>query len=435
MNSLKTLAVVAVLAAVAYGVYVTIHHTPPPAPPPPGGWPAGPEQQIPDMGSVTPQFGQPGGLEQGGSAGPGGMTPPGAGQATGIPPIGAPGAAGYPSADPGSGAGGPAGVPPIPGGRWPADPAGSQPDAAAPPDPTAPTGSYPGQFPADPPGGATPPYPGQALGMSEAPGYPGASSQAPAADGVPGAVPGTSAEGTPGNDVRARFEELMKAVEQKLAAGELAEAHLALSSLYGNPKLPVEMSHQVIDLLDQLAGTVIYSREHYLEDPYTVQPGDTMETIAAKYDVPWQVLARINGVRGPEDLQPGGQLKVIRGPFSAVVDLDKYELTLMLGRRYAGRFPIGVGEDQMRLEGTYTVQGKVPNPPYNGPDGMIPADDPNNPLGELYIDLGHYVGLHGTNDPGELHRTVGRGTVRLADRDIDDLYGMLSVGSEVVIRR
>jgi len=435
MNSLKTLAVVAVLAAVAYGVYVTVHHTPPPAPPPPGGWPAGPEQHIPDMGSVTPQFGRPEGLEQGGPAGQGGMTPPGAGQATGIPPIGAQGAAGSP-------AGGPAGVPPIPGGPWPTEPAGSQPDAAAPPDPAAPTASYPGQFPADPPGGAAPQYPGQSpgmSGMSEAPGYPGASSQAPGADRVPGGVPeaapGTAAEGAPGNDVRTRFEELMQTVEQKLAAGELAEAHLALSSLYGNPNLPVEMSHQVIDLLDQLAGTVIYSREHYLEDPYTVQPGDTMETIAAKYDVPWQVLARINRVRGPEDLQPGQQLKVIRGPFSAVVDLEKYELTLMLDRRYAGRFPIGVGEDQMRLEGTYTVQGKVPNPPYNGPEGMIPADDPNNPLGDLYIDLGHYVGIHGTNDPGELHRTAGRGTIRLADRDIDDLYGILSVGSEVVIRR
>jgi len=227
----------------------------------------------------------------------------------------------------------------------------------------------------------------------------------------------------------------MASVDQKLAAGELAEAHLALSGLYGNPKLPVEMSHRVIDLLDQLAGTVIYSREHYLEDPYTVQPGDSIETIAAKYDVPPEVLARINGVGGPEDLQPGQQLKVIRGPFSAVVDLENYELTLMLGRRYAGRFPIGVGEDQVRLEGTYTVQSKVPNPPYNGPDGMIPAGDANNPLGELYIDLGHYVGIHGTNNPAELHRTAGRGTIRLAERDIDDLYGMLSVGSEVVIRR
>jgi lipoprotein-anchoring transpeptidase ErfK/SrfK len=290
----------------------------------------------------------------------------------------------------------------------------------------SPSATAPGQSRIGSPGDAAT----QASNVPAAPASPGTASQGQ----VPGAY-GAASETSSDNDVRALFEDLMNTVDQKLAEGELAEAHLALSSLHGNPKLPVEMSHRVIDLLDQLAGTVIYSREHHLEAPYTVQPSDTMESIAAKYDVPAQVLARINRIGGPDDLQPGQQLKVIRGPFSALVDLENYELTLMLGRRYAGRFPIGVGEDQMRLEGTYTVQGKMPNPPYNGPEGTIPADDPNNPLGEFYIDLGNYVGLHGTTDPGQLHRTEGRGTIRLAERDIDDLYGILSVGSEVVIRR
>jgi len=419
MNSLKTLAVVAVLGAVAYGVYVTVHRNAPPVPPPPGGWPEGPPQQLPNLDAMTPQLGESGTTPAGGSAVPGGPISVGGAEATGIPPIGAPAATGNPPSGVGTAGGDPTAAPPFSGG----------PASASSTAPPYPEGTSADQAQAGPPAASAPPYPGQAAEPPQMPGFSGSAPDVPAR--------GAAAEGVPGSgdDIRARFEDLMKTVDQKLAAGELAEAHLALSSLYGNPNLPVEMSHQVIALLDQLAGTVIYSREHYLEDPYTVQPGDTMETIARNYDVPPQVLRRINGIRGPEDLQPGRQLKVIRGPFRAVVDLEKYELTLMLGRRYAGRFPIGVGEDHVRLEGTYTVQNKVTNPPYDGPEGTIPADDPNNPLGEFYIDLGNYVGIHGTNDSRDLHRTAGRGAIRLADRDIDDLYGILSVGSQVVVRQ
>jgi lipoprotein-anchoring transpeptidase ErfK/SrfK len=133
---------------------------------------------------------------------------------------------------------------------------------------------------------------------------------------------------------------------------------------------------------------------------------------------------------------------VVRGPFSAVVELTKLELTLMLNGRYAGRFPIGVGRDCDRLEGCYEVRHKVVNPQYYGPDRIdIDADDPNNPYGEFWIGLAEQgspdssIGIHGTNDPENLHRVGGRGTICLGNRDIDDLFGILSIGSRVLIRR
>ena len=43
-------------------------------------------------------------------------------------------------------------------------------------------------------------------------------------------------------------------------------------------------------LLGQLAGTVIYSTEHQLEPARVVKPGETLETIAKEYNVPWQLL-------------------------------------------------------------------------------------------------------------------------------------------------
>ena len=106
-----------------------------------------------------------------------------------------------------------------------------------------------------------------------------------------------------------------------------------------------------------MAGVVIYSRQHLLEPPYQVQTGDTLERIADACQRSRHTPGAINGIRDSESLRPGRELKVVRGPLSAVIDLGKSELTLMLRDRYAGRFPVSLISPG-RLEGSYTVLGK-----------------------------------------------------------------------------
>jgi LysM repeat protein len=226
---------------------------------------------------------------------------------------------------------------------------------------------------------------------------------------------------------------MMQDAEKRLGKGELAEVQLALSRLYGNPDLTAEESRQLTELLDQLAGTVIYSRQHLLERPYTVKPGDSLSAIAQSYNVPWQLLAKINGVRDPDRLAPGTQLKVLRGPFEVVVSLERFELTLMLGGRYAGRFPIGIGRDNPQLEGSYTVRKKLTQPPYQSPARAFAGGDPDNPMGKLSIELADRVAIHGTNDIRNLRRADGPGTICLGPRDIQDLGDILSAGSEAAV--
>jgi LysM repeat protein len=251
----------------------------------------------------------------------------------------------------------------------------------------------------------------------------------------PSASTESSTESIPDADFQNTFAELMRAIQKKLDEGRLAEAHSALSALYSNPNLPKAQAQQIVELLDQLAGTVIYSRQHILEQPYIVQPGDTLGQIADRYNVPELLLARINGVRDPQQLEPGRELKVVRGPFNAVINLDKHELALMVDNCYAGRFSIGVGRDQPKLEGEYTVREKNVNPEYRGGGVNVPGGDPRNPLGKYWIGLSDNIGLHGTVDPTNIGRDDNRGTICLGDRDIDDLYGILSVGSKVKIVR
>ena len=106
---------------------------------------------------------------------------------------------------------------------------------------------------------------------------------------------------------------------------------LLLSRWYDDPRLSDQEYQALVALLNQLAGTVIYSRDHLLLPAYEVQPGDTLERVAQHYKVPWQLLAKINGVADPNQLRPGDQLKVVQGPFDAHVNLRARQLTMMLG--------------------------------------------------------------------------------------------------------
>jgi len=250
-----------------------------------------------------------------------------------------------------------------------------------------------------------------------------------------------AASSKPATGVRKEFVAMMEEAQRRLANGQLAEVHLALSRLYGNPELTGEESQQLIELLDQLTGTVVYSRQHLLEPAYVVKADDTLERIAKSYNVPWRLLAKINGVRDPQRLQPGSQLKVVRGPFEATVSLSRFELVLMLGDRYAGRFPIGTGRDNPRLEGTYPLRKKVVDPPYIASDCKFEPGDPNNPLGKFWLELGDRLAIHGTNDIKNLRRSDGRGTICLGPRDIEDLCDILTasdesaLASKVIVRR
>ena len=45
------------------------------------------------------------------------------------------------------------------------------------------------------------------------------------------------------------------------------------------------------------------------------------------------------------------------------------------------------------------------------------------------------IGIHGTDNPLNVGATIDRGTICLGDRDAEDVFDILSIGSRVVIRR
>lgn len=210
------------------------------------------------------------------------------------------------------------------------------------------------------------------------------------------------------------------------------EAHRLLSEMYwSNPAA----RPQLIEDLEATARRIYFLPQPNYMNPYTVQPGDNLQTIAEQYDITWQYLARLNRITDARRLQAGQKLKVIRGPFSAVVDLSDYQLTVHAHGYFVFRFPVGIGKDGSSPEGTFIVEEKLIDPTYYGPDGVIEHDDPSNPLGERWIGIGSGYGIHGTIDPDSIGRNESRGCIRMHNRDVEIVYDLLTVGSEVVIQR
>jgi LysM repeat protein len=172
------------------------------------------------------------------------------------------------------------------------------------------------------------------------------------------------------------FSAAWTAIQPSLNAGQLAAALKELSAWHDHPSLNAQEREMVDRLLGQLAGTVIYSREHRLAAPYQVQPGDRLEDIAAKWKITPELLAKINGLDPAATvLPPGQELKVVPGPFSAVLDVGGDRLTVLLDGCYAGSFPVAdVGSDVSARVGSGTpvelaVSQKTTSPIYNSAQG------------------------------------------------------------------
>lgn len=221
-------------------------------------------------------------------------------------------------------------------------------------------------------------------------------------------------------------------VDALMDSGDFINAHRQLSSLYWNKP---ELRETIRERIETTARSIFFSPQPHYMEPYVVQPGDQLQNVATRYAVPWEYLVRLNRI-DPRRIRAEQKLKVIKGPFSALVDLSDFEITIHAHGYFVKSYRVGIGKEGTTPVGTFSVQTKLVNPTYYGPDGVVvDADDPSNPLGERWIDIGDSYGIHGTIDPQSIGRPESRGCVRMLNEEVAEVYDLLGVGSQVVIRR
>lgn len=239
--------------------------------------------------------------------------------------------------------------------------------------------------------------------------------------------------------VTPRAEALLLAGRQGLQQQDLVTARTKLNEALQLGVEPQELTQLRADLV-RLGDETVFSSRIFEQDPlverYIVQPGDSLGKIATRNHISAGLLARINQIRNVNLIRAGQSLKVVKGPFHAVVDRRAFTLDVYLGDVFVKQYRVGLGVDGSTPSGKWEVAVKLVNPTYYPPRGgdILPADDPRNPLGERWIGLtgvgGEALGqarygIHGTIEPDSIGQEASLGCIRMYNEDVEFLYDLL----------
>ena len=189
------------------------------------------------------------------------------------------------------------------------------------------------------------------------------------------------------------YERARKLAKLLVDEGKYHEALATLSVFYQSQDLTPEEHRELVDLLDPLAGRVIYSREHLVEPAYGVRRNETLTEIAQRYNVPMELLQKINGIDNPERARAGhrseGRHRSVpgrSGPRQSGADAVPQRTLCRTVPDYGGA---GSGH---RFWATSRSVEKREDRDYFSIDGRkIAAGNPANPFGNVWLDLGREV--------------------------------------------
>jgi LysM repeat protein len=231
-----------------------------------------------------------------------------------------------------------------------------------------------------------------------------------------------------------------------LDSGDAPRARQIFANALG-AGLPGPVQEMVRDELARASDQSLFSRQllpgDALVGSYTVRKGDTLVSIGRQFRVTDDLLAMINGLSSKDRLMAGSRLKVVYGPFRAVVVKRDFRMDVLADHHLVRSFPVGLGVDGRTPTGRWIVRDKLANPGWTDPrtGEYYPPDAPDNPIGEYWIGLegvsGDAVGkrgfgIHGTIEPDSIGRDMSLGCVRLGPADIELLYRLLVIGDSTV---
>jgi LysM repeat protein len=250
-------------------------------------------------------------------------------------------------------------------------------------------------------------------------------------------------------------EEARQLIEEAIELRKQGKVIAARGML--NHTLDLQLSPQIRSgvkmQLANLAKTWLFSKEVLAEDKltgrYKVAPGDRLAIIAKNYKVPYEILMEINGIHRPELLQAGQNLKIVHGPFNAVVYKSNFTMDLYLQDKYIKTYRVGLGAKETETpSGHWRVKsgGKFDNKPVwrdEKTNKVYDGSHPDYPLGERYIAIEGLdektkdrsgFAIHGTKDPESIGKRESLGCIRMHNDDVIEVYEMLRSGvSEVWI--
>lgn len=166
---------------------------------------------------------------------------------------------------------------------------------------------------------------------------------------------------------------------------------------------------------------------------YEIRPGDTLVKIAKEFKTTVDLIKQSNNFSSSK-INPGRKIKIIKTPFSILVDKSNNLLLLKSGEEVFKTYIVSTGKNNCTPVGTFKIVDKLVDPTWFKAGAVIPPNSPENVLGSRWMgfDLKSY-GIHGTTEPQNLGKQITQGCVRMSNSEVEELYSIIPVGTEVTI--
>lgn len=225
----------------------------------------------------------------------------------------------------------------------------------------------------------------------------------------------------------------LEQAEASLKEGDLFKAREAYVKVINEhpDSLFVELAQKELEKLNmRILFSPVKTEDSVI---YTVQEGDTLRKIAKKHNTTVEILMRSNGLK-TDLIHPGKRLKITTLRFAIVADKSQNLLTLKAGDDVLKVYKVSTGIDGITPVGRFKIVNKLTDPTWYKAGAIVPSGSPENILGTrwLGLDVTGY-GIHGTTEPETIGRHITAGCIRMRNEEVEELYTIVPVGTEVTI--
>lgn len=230
------------------------------------------------------------------------------------------------------------------------------------------------------------------------------------------------------------FSQLVKNAEELIKEGDLIKAR-ELYKQAREMETNVERLTQIKKKIEDLNMKILFSPT-IIDDcsiQYEVKPKDALVKIAKKFGTTVGLIKRANKLKS-DIIRPGQKLKINTCKFSILIDKSQNLLFLKSKNEVIKTYVVSTGENNSTPAGKFKIVNKLINPTWYKTGAIIPPDSPKNILGTRWMgfNIAGY-GIHGTTDPDSIGKQVTMGCIRMRNSDVEELFDIVPVGTEVVI--
>lgn len=161
---------------------------------------------------------------------------------------------------------------------------------------------------------------------------------------------------------------------------------------------------------------------------HTIKRGETLNSISKDFRVSITQLLAANPLITNKNMINIGQTIRIPGlpnpetiPYRIIISKSKRTLQLFRNNQLIKTYPVAIGKMLTQTPiGTFVIVNRQPNP--------------GGPFGVMWLSLSKAgYGIHGTNNPSSIGKSVSHGCVRMHNHDVLELAKQVPNGTRVTI--